>query len=151
MPSPTRLLIAFYSRSGSTEALAVAAAGAAREAGAEVRLRRAREVADEAAMRQSEGWLEEARRQNALFEAPTLDDSEWADAILFGTPSYFGAMATELKNFLDQLGPQWKTGALAGKVGAAFATASRPTRSCNRTAATLLDRANAWASVICPP
>ena len=126
MPSPTRLLVAFYSRSGSTEALAVAAADAAREVGAEVRLRRAREVASEDAMSQSDGWLDEARRQNALYEAPTKDDAEWADAILLGTPSYFGAMATELKNFLDQLGPQWKSGALSGKVGGGFATASWP-------------------------
>jgi len=126
LPSPTRLLIAFYSRTGSVETLAVAAADAAREAGAEVRLRRAREVASEEAMAQSKGWLEGARRQNALYEAPTKDDAEWADAILFGTPCYFGAMATELKNFLDQLGPQWKQGALAGKVGGAFATASWP-------------------------
>ena len=123
---PTRLLIAFYSRTGTVEALAAAAAGAAREAGAEVRLRRAREVASEEAMASSDGWLDSARRQNALYEAPTKDDAEWADAILFGTPCYFGAMATELKNFLDQLGPQWKKGALAGKTGGAFSAASWP-------------------------
>jgi len=126
LPSPTRLLIAFYSRSGSVEALAIAAAEAAREAGAEVRLRRAREVADADAMSHVEGWLENAQRQNALYAAPTKDDAEWADAILFGTPCYFGSIATELKNFLDQLGPQWKRGALAGKVGGAFAAASWP-------------------------
>jgi len=126
MASPTRLLIVFYSRSGSVEALALAAAGAAREAGAEVRLRRAREVADEKSMSQVKGWLDEARRQNALHEAPAKEDVEWADAILFGTPCYFGAMATELKNVFDQLGPQWKRGALAGKVGGAFAAASWP-------------------------
>ncbi len=126
LSSPTRLLISFYSRTGSVEALATAAADAAREAGAEVRLRRAREVADEESMGQVKGWLESARRQNALYEVPTKQDAEWADAILFGTPCYFGSMATELKNFLDQLGPQWKRGALAGKVGGAFATASWP-------------------------
>jgi len=126
LSSPTRLLISFYSRTGSVEALATAAADAAREAGAEVRLRRAREVADEESMGQVKDWLESARRQNALYEVPTKDDAEWADAILFGTPCYFGSMATELKNFLDQLGPQWKRGALAGKVGGAFATASWP-------------------------
>ena len=121
-----RLLIAFYSRNGSVERLAAEAAKAAREAGAQVRLRRAREVASEDSMAQVDGWLESARRQNALYEAPTKDDAEWADAILFGTPCYFGVMATELKNFLDQLGPQWKKGALAGKLGGAFATASWP-------------------------
>ena len=125
-PSPARVLVVFYSRNGTVEALAVAAGDAARQAGADVRLRRAREVAGEDAMAQVEGWLDGARRQNALYEAPTKDDAEWADAILFGTPSYFGAMATELKNFLDLLGPQWKRGALAGKVGGAFAAASWP-------------------------
>ena len=124
--APTRLLIVYYSRSGSVESLAAAAADAAREAGAEVRIRRPREVADAADMAKVKGWTESAARQNALYAAPTHEDAEWADAILFGTPSYFGAMATELKNFLDQLGPQWKRGALAGKVGGAFATASWP-------------------------
>ena len=126
MSDPIRLLIAFYSRSGTVQALAEAAAEGAREAGAAICLRRAREVVDETAMAKSKGWLENAKRQNALYQAPTLDDAEWADAILFGTPCYFGAMATELKAYLDQLGPQWKRGALAGKVGGAFATASWP-------------------------
>ena len=126
MPDPVRLLIAFYSRTGSVETLAKAAAEAAAEAGATVRLRRAREVVDEATMAKTKGWLDEATRQTSLYGAPTLDDAEWADAILWGTPSYFGAMATELKAFLDQLGPQWKRGALAGKVGGAFSTASWP-------------------------
>ena len=125
-PSPTRLLIVYHSRTGSVEALAAAAAEGARGGGAEVRIRRAREVADAASMAAVKGWTESAARQNALHGAPTHDDAEWADAILFGTPCYFGAMATELKNFLDQLGPQWKRGMLAGKVGGAFATASWP-------------------------
>ncbi|MCJ2068495.1 NAD(P)H:quinone oxidoreductase [Methylobacterium sp. J-030] len=123
---PTRLLIVYYSRSGSVEKLATAAAEAAQEAGAMVRVRRPRELADAADMAKVDGWSESAARQNALYEAPTHDDAEWADAILFGTPSYFGAMATELKNYLDRLGPQWKRGTLAGKVGGAFAAASWP-------------------------
>ncbi|MBE7211315.1 MAG: NAD(P)H:quinone oxidoreductase [Gluconacetobacter diazotrophicus] len=123
---PARLLVVFYSRFGSVEKLAVAIADAAREAGAEVRLRRAREVAPVEQQEKVKGWRESAERQNALYDAPSNDDAEWADAIIFGTPCYFGAMATELKNVLDQLGPQWKRGALSGKVGGAFATASWP-------------------------
>lgn len=121
-----RMLVVFYSRTGSVEALAVAAAEAARAAGAEVRLRRAREVASAEDMAKVEGWREQAERQNALYPEPTHEDAEWADAILFGTPSYFGSPATELKNVLDRLGPQWKRGTLAGKVGGAFAAASWP-------------------------
>ncbi len=126
MPDPVRLLIAFYSRSGSVETLAKAAAEAATTAGATVRLRRAREVVDDATMAKSKDWLEDSHRQNALYQPHTQDDAEWADAILFGTPCYFGVMATELKAHFDQLGAQWKPGALAGKVGGAFATASWP-------------------------
>ncbi len=126
LPDATRLLIVFYSRSGSTETLANVAAQAAGAEGATVRLRRVREVVDEETMAKSDGWLENAQRQNALYEAATVEDAEWADAILFGTPCYFGVMATELKAYLDRLGPQWKHGALAGKVGGAFATASWP-------------------------
>ena len=122
--SSVRLLIVFYSRTGSVATLAEAAAESAREAGAEVRLRRAREVAAPAEMARVKGWSESAARQNVLYQTPASDDADWADAIIFGTPCYFGAMATELKNFLDQLGPQWKRGVLAGKVGGAFATAS---------------------------
>ncbi len=124
--APPRVLVVFYSRNGSVETLAAAMATAAREVGAEVRVRRAREVVDASVMAKVDGWAESAARQNALYEAPTQEDAEWADAILFGTPCYFGTMATELKNVLDQLGPQWKRGALSGKVGGAFATASWP-------------------------
>ena len=123
---PVKLLIVFYSRSGSTEALAVAAAEAARADGAEVRLRRAREVAPAEVIDKSEAWRREADRMNGLYPAPETADATWADAILFGTPCYFGAMASELKAFLDRLGPQWKKGALSGKVGGAFASVSWP-------------------------
>ncbi len=122
----TRLLVVFYSRTGSTERLVEAAAAAGRDAGAEVRIRRAREVVGPEVMAKSDGWRENAERMNALYPAPTNDDAVWADAILFGTPCYFGAMATELKAFLDGLGPQWKKGELAGKVGGALASVSWP-------------------------
>ena len=121
-----KFLAVFYSRSGSTEALIGAAAAAAEATGAEVRIRRAREVVGPEVMAKSEGWAENAARMNALYPAPTSEDAEWADAILFGTPCYFGAMATEMKAFFDRLGPQWKKGKLAGKVGSALATVSWP-------------------------
>ncbi len=123
---PLKFLVVFYSRTGSTESLAAAAAAAALSAGAEVRVRRAREVVGPDVMAKSDGWTENARRMNSLYPEPTSEDAKWADAILFGTPCYFGAMATELKAFIDQLGPQWKKGELAGKVGGALATVSWP-------------------------
>ena len=120
--SDLNVLIAFYSRTGHTEALASAMAGGAREAGAEVRLRRAREVVSRDVMAQAKGWAEDADAMNARYEAPTPDDAIWADAILLGTPTRFGNMASELKAYVDSLGGLWFSGALNGKAGGAFST-----------------------------
>jgi NAD(P)H dehydrogenase (quinone) len=119
-----KVLIVFYSRDGSTEALAASAAEGAAEAGADVRLRRLRELVDERTMAFAPGWKESADRMNALYEAPSPDDVIWADAIIFGSPTRFGLLAAELKAFLDSLGSLWFQGKLAGKVGSAFTSSS---------------------------
>jgi NAD(P)H dehydrogenase (quinone) len=123
---PTNVLIAFYSRSGSTEALANAVAEGARSEGAEVRLRRARELVGPEVMAKAPGWAEGAARMNAAYEAPTEADAEWADAILFGTPTRFGAVSSELKAYIDGLGGLWFQGKLVGKAGSAFTSTSGP-------------------------
>lgn len=118
------ILIAFYSRGGSTEALARAIAEGAREEGAEVRLRRARELVGPEVMAKAPGWLESAERMNAEYEAPTAEDAVWADGILFGTPTRFGSMSSELKAYFDSLGGLWAQGKLNGKAGSAFTSTS---------------------------
>jgi len=120
----TRVLIAFYSRGGVTEALAKSVAEGAKAEGAEVRMRRAREFVSEEVMKKAPGWIEGATRMNALYEAPTEADAEWADAIVFGTPTRFGSMTAELKAYIDSLGGLWFQGKLVGKAGAAFASTS---------------------------
>lgn len=117
---PTNVLIAFYSRNGSTEALANSIAEGARAVGAEVRLRRARELVGPEVMAHVPGWADNAARMNAAYEAPTPEDAEWADAILFGTPTRFGAVSSELKAYIDALGDLWFQGKLVGKAGSAF-------------------------------
>ncbi len=121
---PTNVLISFYSRNGSTEALANAIAEGARTEGAEVRLRRARELVGPEVMSKAPGWAEHAARMNAAYEAPTEADAEWADAILFGTPTRFGAVSSELKAYIDGLGGLWFQGKLVGKAGSAFTSTS---------------------------
>ena len=120
----TNLLIAFYSRNGSTEALAQAIAEGARTEGAEVRLRRARDLVGPEVMAKAPGWAENAARMDAAYEAPTEADAEWADAIAFGTPTRFGAVSTELKAYIDGLGGLWFQGKLVGKAGAGFTSTS---------------------------
>jgi hypothetical protein len=87
------ILIAFYSRSGSTEVLAQSIAEGATSVGATVRLRRAREFVDAQLMKSVAGWFESATRMNSAYEAATEADAEWADAIIFGTPTRFGSVS----------------------------------------------------------
>ena len=120
------VLVAFYSRNGSTEALANAIAEGAGSEGAEVRLRRAREIVSEQIMTKAPGWLENAKRMNQQYEAPTEADAEWADAIIFGTPTRFGNISSDLKAYVDSLGGLWFQGKLLGKAGSAFTSTSTP-------------------------
>ena len=120
------VLVAFYSRSGVTEALAKAIGEGARAEGAEVRLRRAREVVGPEVMAHAAGWKEGADRMNALYEAPSEADAEWADAIVFGTPTRFGSVSSELKAYIDTLGGLWFQGKLNGKAGSVFTSTSTP-------------------------
>ncbi|MGX6571436.1 NAD(P)H:quinone oxidoreductase [Cupriavidus sp. GA3-3] len=119
-----KVLIVFYSRNSSTEMLAKAVAEGALEAGAEIRMRRVREVVGPDVMRQAPGWLENATEMNAKYEAPTEADAEWADAIVFGTPTRFGSISAELKAYIDGLGGLWFAGKLNGKVGSVFGSTS---------------------------
>jgi NAD(P)H dehydrogenase (quinone) len=114
------VLIAFYSRNGSTEALANAVAAGARAEGAEVRLRRARDFVAPDIIASVPGWQENAARMDATYEAPAAEDADWADAVVFGTPTRFGNVSAELKAYIDSLGGLWFQGKLNGKVGAAF-------------------------------
>ena len=120
MPAP-KVLIPFYSRTGTIKRLAEAVAEGERAEGAEVRLRRARELVSPEIVASVPGWKEAADAMNSRYEAPTADDALWADAIIFGTPTRFGSVASELKAYIDSLGGVWAQGKLVGKVGSAFA------------------------------
>jgi NAD(P)H dehydrogenase (quinone) len=116
-----RVLILYYSSYGHVETMAGAVAeGAASVEGVEVSVKRVRElVPDEVAL--GAGMKLD---QDASFADPgELGDY---DAIIVGAPTRFGNMAAQMRNFWDQTGPLWMTGALVGKVGAAFtSTASQ--------------------------
>jgi len=120
------VLIAFYSRNGSTEKMALTVAEGAKSVGAEVRLRRARDIVPPEVMAKVAGWAESAARMNAAYPAPTPEDADWADAIVFGTPTRFGNASAELKAYIDSLGGLWFQGKLNDKVGSAFTSTSTP-------------------------
>ena len=116
-----KILVLYYSSYGHIEIMARAQAeGAAQVRGAEVTVKRVPELVPPDVARASGFKLE----QSAPLAVP--DELEQYDGIVFGTPTRFGNMAAQMRNFLDQTGPQWMRGALVGKVGSAFcSTASQ--------------------------
>jgi NAD(P)H dehydrogenase (quinone) len=75
-------------------------------------------------MAKAPGWLENAKRMNQVYEAPTEADAEWADGLVFGTPTRFGNISSDLKAYVDSLGGLWFQGKLVGKAGSAFTSTS---------------------------
>lgn len=126
MSEPVRILVVFYSRGGSVEGLAKALAEGAEGGGAEVRLRRARELVSAEVMALAPGWAEAAERMNAAYDAPTLDDMRWADGVALGAPTRFGGAASELRAFLEGLGALWVRGELKDKPAGVFTASSAP-------------------------
>ena len=116
----SKILVLYYSSYGHIEQMAAAIAEGAREAGAEVAIRRVPETAPEAVAKAAHFKLDQ--------EAPVATIAELGeyDAIIFGAPTRFGRMPSQMAAFLDQAGGLWASGKLNGKVGAAFtSTASQ--------------------------
>jgi NAD(P)H dehydrogenase (quinone) len=111
----TKLLVLYYSSYGHVETLANAIAEGAREVpGVEVTLKRVPETMP----------LETAKAHGVKVDqpAPVASPKELGDydAIIFGSPTRFGNMTAQMRNFLDQTGGLWAKGALVGKVGSVF-------------------------------
>src|SRR5262245_7520523 len=121
----TNVAVIYYSATGTVFELAKTAATAAEKAGAEVRLRKVRELAPEEAIAANQGWADHAEATQHVVEA-SLDDLEWADVIMLGAPTRYGLPAAQMKQFLDTTGPLWAQGRLINKIGTSFtATATR--------------------------
>ncbi|CAH1691531.1 NAD(P)H:quinone oxidoreductase [Hyphomicrobiales bacterium] len=112
----TNVLVLYYSSYGHIETMAAAVAEGGREAGASVTIRRVPELAPEAVAAKSGYKVDQS--------APVATVAELADydAIIIGTPTRYGNMASQMKNFLDQTGGLWFEDKLVGKVGSVFAS-----------------------------
>jgi NAD(P)H dehydrogenase (quinone) len=117
--SDVKVSVIYYSATGSVYTLAQQAAESAEKAGAEVRLRKVHELAPKEAIESNEGWSKHALETQDVVEA-SAEDVTWADAVIFGTPTRYGNVSAQLKQFLDALGPQWSQGQLANKVYTGF-------------------------------
>src|SRR5271167_3423298 len=118
MHMAAKVQVIFYSMYGHVYRMAEAVAAGARDAGAEVSLWQVPELVPDEILEKSGAAVARAAFAHVPVAKPT--QLAEADAIIFGTPTRFGNMAAQMKNFLDQTGALWAQGKLVGKVGSVF-------------------------------
>ncbi len=117
-----KILVLFYSKTGHMLKMARSIAKDAENAGAEVRLRKAAELAPLSVIENTPEWKVIYSQMSDIPDA-MVDDLIWMDGVIVGTPTRFGNMAAPMRNFWDQTGKLWMEGTLIGKAVAAFSSA----------------------------
>jgi NAD(P)H dehydrogenase (quinone) len=146
----TKIAVVFYSTYGTNHQIAEAAAAAAREAGAEVRLLRAKETAPEDVFAGQAPWKAQLAKMSDIPEV-TPDDMEWADGYFFSSPTRYGVPASQMRAFIDTLGPLWQKGGLANKTFTATTSAQNVHGGQETTLLSLYVTAMHWGCVLVPP
>jgi NAD(P)H dehydrogenase (quinone) len=146
----TKVAVIYYSATGNVHALAEAVAEGAAEAGAEVRLRRVAELAPAKAIDSNPKWRAHADATAAV-QVATNDDVRWADGLALGTPTRFGNISAQLKQFLDSTGPLWVAGELANKTATGFTSASNTHGGNESTLLALYHTLYHWGAIVVAP
>jgi NAD(P)H dehydrogenase (quinone) len=145
-----RVLVAYYSATGSVHRLAEAVAAGAESAGAEVRLRRVAELAPPEAVASNPAWAKHHEETGSSVELVTLDDLEWADGYAFGTPTQRRSASAQLKQFIDSASSLWHEGKLADKPVTTFVSSAEQHGGQESTIISLNNVFYHWGSVIVP-
>lgn len=148
--SKTKLTIVYYSATGHNYQMATWAKEAAEQEKAEVRLVRARELAPAAAIDANEAWRQHVEATRHIPVASS-DDIDWADAIIWSVPTRFGVLASQMKQFIDELGGLWAAGKTVDKVVSAMTSAQNPHGGQEATLLSLYTIMMHWGAIIVPP
>ena len=118
-----KVLVVYYSMYGHIHTMAEAVVAGAREVGgAEVLMKRVPETLSDDILKQMEAY--ETQKRLASVPVCKVEDLAAADAVIFGTPTRFGNMCGQMRQFLDATGGLWAKGTLVGKVGSVFASSA---------------------------
>jgi len=146
-----KIAVIYYSATGTVHQLARALAEGAEKQGAEVRLRRVGELAPDAAIDSNPAWREHVDATKDQVEVATLDDLAWADGYALGSPTRYGNIASQLKQFIDSSGGLWSQGVLQDKPFTAFSSAHNLHGGNESTLLALYNTAHHWGSLIVSP
>ncbi|MFO8068602.1 MAG: NAD(P)H:quinone oxidoreductase [Alkalibacterium sp.] len=145
-----KLSIIYYSSTGTNYQLAQWAKEEAEVNGAEVRLRKVKELAPAFAIEKNPAWKRHYDATQDVEEASS-DDIIWADALLFSSPSRFGTMPSQMKQFLDLQGGLWANGKIVNKVVSAMTSAQNPHGGQEATLLSFYTSMMHWGTIIVTP
>lgn len=145
-----KVAVIYYSATGNVHSIAEAVAEGAAGAGAQVRLRRAAELAPVEAIDSNPAWRAHVDAA-ADVQVATNDDIRWADGLAFGSPTRFGNVSAQLKQFLDSTGPLWAAGELANKVATGFTSAGNRHGGNESTLIALYNTMHHWGAIVVAP
>lgn len=148
--SKLKLAVIYYSMGGTNYQLARWAAEGAKESDAEVRVLKVPELAPSSVIESNPVWKANVEATKDVPEA-TLDDIEWADAIIFSTPTRFGVMASQMKQFLDLASGLWAQGKTVNKVVSAMSSAQNPHGGQEATILSLYTSMYHWGAIVVAP
>ncbi|QDP94918.1 NAD(P)H:quinone oxidoreductase [Microlunatus elymi] len=150
MSESVKTAVIYYSSTGNIHRLAEAAVEGAEKAGSEVRLRRIRENAPQAAIASNEAWAAHAAA-TADIPVAELDDLDWADVVIFGAPTRYGNIPSQLQQFIDTTNPLWLQGKLADKVYTAFTSTQTAHGGQESTLLSLYTTLYHWGGIVVAP
>lgn len=145
-----KLAILYYSMTGSNYQMAKWAKQAAEESGAEVRLLKVKELAPEEVVNENPIWKKHTEDTKDVPLASS-DDLVWADAIIFSSPTRFGNVCSQIKQFMDLQGGIWSEGKLANKVVSAMSSAQNSHGGQEQTITAIYTTMMHWGAIIVAP
>jgi len=148
--SNVKLAIIYYSSTGTNYKMAKWAEEGAKEIDAEVKVLKVPELAPQSAIEANPAWKAHLEETKGVPEV-TLDDLEWADAIIFSMPTRFGNLPSQMKQFLDTTGGLWFQGKLVNKVVSAMTSAQNPHGGQEQTILSLYTTMFHWGAIIAAP
>jgi NAD(P)H dehydrogenase (quinone) len=148
--SNMKLAVIYYSSTGTNYQLAKWAEEGGKAAGAEVKVVKVPELAPQSAIDSNPAWKAHVEETKDVPEV-TLDDLEWADAIVFSVPTRFGNMPAQMKQFIDTTGGLWFNGKLANKAVSAMSSASNAHGGQEATILSLYTTMHHWGAIIASP